>query len=55
MKAEGWTHRQKRKRNDPYVKAAPGQTMYEGVVGATFIDQDQKFRYFRFEDLVELE
>lgn len=54
MKMMGWTHRRKNKSRDPYVKIRDGQTMYEGKEGATFIDQEQAFRWLAFEELIEL-
>jgi hypothetical protein len=53
-KQDGWTHRRKRKSRDPYLKSGGDQTLYEGMLGAVFIDMDQKFRYIEFDEVVEL-
>ena len=39
---------------NPYLKIYPHQTMYEGKEGATFTDEEQKFRYLVWNDVEEL-
>ena len=57
-RSQGWTHRVKGKSRDPYIKLTDRSARItldtHELVGATFIDMDQKFRFIRFEDVVEL-
>lgn len=49
MKQSGWTHRRKRKSRDPYLKLYS-----KSDEGATFVDQEGKFRYLTWEDVIAL-
>jgi hypothetical protein len=51
----GWTHRQKRKSSEPYLKLRHiARVGKEDQAGAIFIDQQQKFRYVAWTEVVEL-
>lgn len=49
----GWTHRRKGKRNDPYLKIKV-QARIGSDEGAIFVDMDQKFRYVPWTEVIEL-
>lgn len=49
----GWTHRKKNKSRDPYLKVAPGDDQ-KGTAGACFIDQDQKFKWYPYDEVVQI-
>ena len=59
-KEMGWTHRQKRKSRDAYLKIQSGPTEPKpkngkrGPRGATYVDMDQKFRWLADKDVIEL-
>ena len=46
----GWTHRNKRKNREPYLKFYKE----EDKAGATFVDMQQAFHYVSWEDVLEL-
>lgn len=55
MKDEGWSHRQKRKSRDPYLKMYSKNFERTGRGnGATFIDMEKKFKWLSEEDVIEL-
>lgn len=54
----GWTHRRKNRSRDPYLKRSIFAGKEEGTVnlgGATFIDQDQKFVWLKWDEVTELD
>lgn len=57
---DGWTHRRKNKSRDPYLKLHQATAPeFEGlpkeaVSGTIFIDQDEKFRFLKWEEVVKL-
>ena len=54
-KAQGWTHRVKGKSRNPYLKIHPfHMERQQGEEGYTYVDMDQKFRWYYDEDVVEL-
>ncbi len=60
MKADGWTHRLKNKSRMPYLKiqtrsvTSDGKVPDKGMVGNTFVDQDQKFHWYLDDKVVAL-
>lgn len=53
MKSYGWTHRRKNKSGSPYLKLHV-QAVVRSDKGGMFIDEDQKFRFVPWENVVEL-
>ena len=54
-KEMGWTHRVKGASREPYLKLQQMHTeKKKGQQGETFVDMDQKFRWYYDEDVVEL-
>lgn len=51
MRAYGWTHRWKNKSRDPYLKKV--DTTVDDY-GATYTDQEGKFRWLTHDDVVPL-
>ena len=55
MKGMGFTHRRKRKSSEPYLKFRyAARVGSKDATGVIFIDQDQKFRYVAWTEVVEL-
>ncbi len=51
-KEAGWTHRKKNKKIDPYLKLQDPLDTHD--IGATFVDQDQKYRWLNWDQVVDL-
>ena len=55
MKQQGWTHRMKGLTGNPYLKVFRNDWYkFTNNIGATFTDEDQKFRFILWENVEEL-